>query len=106
MKIASISIVMLLLFMIGAVLLQVFLSSRENKWLGWVLPGISFSYSLLILCYISVLDSMGPWQVVAMLASTFFIANIPTIIFLVIYFTMRRRFKKNREMEKMQIQDL
>jgi hypothetical protein len=36
----------------------------------------------------------------------FLVANIPTVIIIVIYFACREKFKKNKEIDKMNIQDL
>ena len=41
------SLLILLLLVVGGVLLQIFLSRRENKWLGLVLPLLTFLMSLL-----------------------------------------------------------
>ncbi|MBK5246138.1 MAG: hypothetical protein JJE49_02540 [Peptostreptococcaceae bacterium] len=43
---------------------------------------------------------------IAAAAPIFIISNIPTLIFLAIYFACRDKRKKNLELEKMSIQDL
>ena len=42
-----VSLIVLAVFLVGGVLLQIFLSKRESKWPGLVLPAISFLWSLL-----------------------------------------------------------
>ena len=44
-----VSLIVLAVFLVGGVLLQIFLSKRESKWPGLVLPAISFLWSLLYL---------------------------------------------------------
>ena len=41
------TLIALLIFMVGAVLLQIFLSRRESRWPGLVLPGICVLFSLI-----------------------------------------------------------
>lgn len=86
-----------LLFLIGIVLLQIFLSKRENRWLGLIIPIISFLFSV-----IALLNALG----FAAAISAFIISNIPTLILLAIYIACREKRKKNKEIEKMNIQDL
>ena len=40
-------LVVLLVFVVGGILLQIFLSKRESRWPGLVLPGITFLSSLI-----------------------------------------------------------
>ncbi|ABX41980.1 hypothetical protein Cphy_1606 [Lachnoclostridium phytofermentans ISDg] len=95
------------------VLLQVFLSKRKNKWLGLILPllcmsfsavaflnGIIFNQVRAMSTNATVLDTILQWLL------PLFIMNIPTIVSLAIYFACREQFKKNNELEKMNIQDL
>mgnify|MGYP000853322012 FL=1 len=86
--------------------LQLFLSKKENKWLGLILPAIFFIYSLLMVFNISVHESMTAWDIFSMIASVFLLTNIPTIILLGIYVACREKIKRNAELNKMNIQDL
>ncbi|MBR7082211.1 MAG: hypothetical protein IKI49_05885 [Oscillospiraceae bacterium] len=90
----------------GGILLQIFLSRKESKWFGLILPFITFAYSLLVLSQIVKTDIMTWWNTVGLIASTFFISNIPTIILLAIYFGCREKIKRKKAIEKMSIQDL
>lgn len=90
----------------GGILLQIFLSRKESKWFGLILPFITFAYSLLALSQIVKTDIMTWWNTVGLIASTFFISNIPTIILLAIYFGCRGKIKRKKAIEKMSIQDL
>ena len=103
---AAITLLFLLAFIAGGILLQIFLSKKENKWLGLILPIIAFAYSLLTISSLARTDDMSWWSILGMVASTLFIANIPTVILLVIYFGCRERIKRKKALEKMNIQDL
>ncbi|MBR0597627.1 hypothetical protein [Sinanaerobacter chloroacetimidivorans] len=106
MAIASISIIILLLILAGGILLQIFLSKRESRWPGLILPFLFFGYSLLMVFSLAVYDGMSSWDIFAMLVSTFLLSNIPTLIYLGIYFACREKYKRKKELGKMNIQDL
>ena len=101
-----IRLLVIVIFTAGAIWLQVFLSKKENKWLGLTLPFISFAYSLLMVFSIALADSMTAWEIFGLITSTFFIANIPTIILLAIYWGCREKIRQKKALEKMNIQDL
>lgn len=83
--------------LIGFAILQVFLCRRENKWLGLILPAISFIGSLGFL--LQATD-------VRVMALSFSVANIGTVVYLLIYVIIRRKKKKNSDMDQMKIKDL
>ena len=53
------ALVVLLLFLAGIVLLQIFLSRRESRWPGLVLPVITFLYSVLMVLNAAYFVSMA-----------------------------------------------
>ncbi len=79
------------------ILLQIFLCRKENKWLGLILPAISFLGSLGFL--------MQATEVRAMVLA-FLVSNIGTVVYLLIYVAIRRKKKKNSDMDQMKIKDL
>jgi hypothetical protein len=123
-----------LITLIGIVLLQIYLSKKENKWVGLILPGICLIISILavigMIFYtnystetITTVDmnaravntvihnttnkhNMDLASVIFSSIMVFFISNIPTGIFLAIYVSCRGKLRKNLELEKMNIQDL
>jgi amino acid transporter len=137
-------LVILAVFAIGIVLLQIYLSNKHNKWLGRILPIISFSVSVVLALimlfsmvsfeffsetnissysygedgqvieksipapqpFLTEESNTSPAGIVLTFAVTFLLFNIPTVILLVIYFACRQRFKQNREINKMSVQDL
>src|SRR5665647_594475 len=129
-----IAVLALILLFGGLIWLQVFLSTKQNKLLGLIIPLICLLFSLIPMLALpmyttttstsvsteSVTDGAIIYEesvihepqkpsislIIATVAPIFIISNIPTIIFLAIYFACRERRKKNLELEKMNIQDL
>ena len=90
----------------GAIVLQIFLSTRENPILGLILPLIAFLYSLINVLNLSASSLLSFLDLFFLIAATFLLGNIPTLILLAIYFVCRRKLKKKKQLEKMNIQDL
>lgn len=103
------TLIIILLFLIifaGAIALQVFLSKKQNKFIGLILPTIALLFSLIMVLNVVFEETMTNWQVFFTLFSTFFIVNIPTIILLAIYFGIREKLKIESELDKTRIKDL
>ncbi len=92
-----------IVFMVGGVLLQIFLSKREAKWPGLVLPLLTFLYSLLLMFNVQAAGDGFPWGPVL---SSLVLGNIPTVLLLAIYAACREKRRRNSDMDKMNIQDL
>lgn len=97
---------MALLFMAGVVSLQIYLSKRENQWPGLVIPIISF-----LLAFLYPLNMAAPSEgvtagFIVQMIIAWLMGNIPTIIFLAIYFGCRKKQRRNKQLDKMNIQDL
>ena len=90
-------------FLIGLVVLQVFLSKRESKWPGLILPLLSFLYSLVMALSAVAYNGGIPWGPIL---ASLILGNIPTVILLAIYFACREKFRKRSELDKMKISDL
>lgn len=116
----------------GAILLQIYLSKKESRWPGLVLPIIMLCISLLAVIGVAtftaipatqqVVDENGvviqetaleivePMQSTSSLlytvGSVFLLYNIPTVVLLAIYFGCREKQRKRKALEKMQAQDL
>ena len=96
--------VILIVFGVGGILLQIFLSKRESKWPGLVLPAITFLYSVLMVLNVTAMETTR--AVIAAVLSVFIMGNIPTLILLAIYAACRGKRKKLSEVDKMNINDL
>ena len=88
-------------FLVGTILLQIFLSRRESRWPGLALPAITLLYSLVMAC--NVMAGADAWRA---LLATLALGNIPTVVLLAIYAACREKRRKNSEMDKMDIHDL
>ena len=99
-----VTLLVLLVFMVGGILLQIFLSKRESKWPGLVLPGISFLWSLLYL--FNLVDTGSVVQNILMAILTILLSNIPTLVLLAIYWAVREKRRKRSEIDKMNLDDL
>lgn len=106
MRIMSTIIFLALLLPAGAVLLQLWLSRRESRWAGLVLPILSFLLSLLIPLSL-ILPSEGVTvRFVLSAALSWLAANTPTAVLLLIYFSCREKQRRSRQLQQMNIQDL
>lgn len=123
-----------LLIVAGLTVLQIYLSRMESPWPGRILPILSFVLTLAMIVGIftyalSTRDSTedpgteetgteipdesaveGHQTVVVasipMTLMVFVWGDIPTALFTIIYFGERQKFRKKKQMEKMNIQDL
>ena len=117
-----INLIISLLFMISIVAIIVFiqvrLSRNENKYLGLIMPILSFLFSLMIILgtvsFITLTSSSSDGVVEQTGNSveylgvffTFLVSNIPTMILGGIYYSERNKIKVNKSIEKMKIEDL
>lgn len=128
-----IDLVTLLIYLVifaGFIVLQIYLSRMESPWPGRVLPILSFVLTLAIIVGVFTYyafptrDSTeetgteisdepaeeGHQTVVTasipVTLMVFVWGNIPTALFTIIYFGERQKFRKKKQMEKMNIQDL
>lgn len=105
MRIAA-NLIMTLAILAGVIILQIYLSKRESKWPGLVFPIISFLFSLLYpLNMVAPSEGIDIGFIIQMIV-VWLLGNIPTIILLAIYFGCREKKRRNKQLEKMSIQDL
>ncbi len=97
------------LFFAALILLQGCLSKRREKWIGFVLPVITFSISLIVLLFF---NAEGYFFAQPFGGRYFFktemlfvLCNIPTALFLIVHF-MVQRYSRKKGLDKMEIQDL
>ncbi len=132
--IALLGLAVLLVLGAGIIALQIFLSKKENKWAGLVLPIISFLLSLVVILGLAsfgiqsgrvttqeisedgkviseVVEAAPAAQgmdsaTVGVTVYLFVLSNIPTAVLLAIYFVCRPSNRRGRELRKMSAQDL
>ena len=91
---------------VGLFILQWYLSKKEDKRLGWILPFLSLLISLfpLLNIYVSPQDRFLLYLGTILLYFSLF--NIPTAVFLIIRYLANGKQKPNKEITKMNILDL
>jgi len=82
----------LLCLIAGIIWLQFFLSRSTNKWYGLILPVIAFMMSMIV--FLNVVDTGDLWKTISLLTLAFLLANIPTVVLLIIYLSCRDKRKK------------
>ena len=108
-KTIIIACVILLLVSVGAIALEVYLSRRENKVPGLVLPGILFLGELFVLPNVAAVALFGAETLAAGCLNVIlrvFLTLLPTIVLMAVYFLCRRGMNRKKQIEKMNIQDL
>lgn len=98
------TLIVLLIFVVGGTCLQIFLSKRESRWPGLVLPLLTFLYALLMV--MNIMDTGSVSKNVLVIAVTLLIGNIPTLILLAIYWAAREKRRVKSQIDKMKIDDL
>ena len=88
------------------IMLQIFLSKRDSLWPGLILPSISFLFSIAF-SLLSFAPSEGiSFGYIMGEIIMWLLLNIPTYIFLTIYFICQKKRRCNKQLNKMNIQDL
>ena len=100
MLLANKAIILMLVLLVGVPVLQVFLSRRENRWPGLLLP---FLYSRVMVCSVTAYEGGIPWGPIL---ASFVLGNSPTAVLLVIYAACREKFRRRSELDKTRIEDL
>lgn len=95
-----------LVILVGVILLQIYLSKKESKWPGLVLPIIAFLWGLLYPLGTAVPSEGVTVGFIFQMLLIWLLGNIPTIVLLTIYFACRGKQRRNKQLDKMNIQDL
>ena len=96
-----VTLLFLLAALVGGIFLQIFLSRRESRWPGLVLPLLTFLLSLLNV--LNIADTGSVSENVLLVLVTVLIGNIPTLVLLAIYWAAREKFRVQSQMDKMKI---
>ena len=99
-----VTLLFLLAALVGGIFLQIFLSRRESRWPGLVLPLLTFLLSLLNVLNIADTGSVSENVLLALV--TVLIGNIPTLVLLAIYWAAREKLRVKDQIDKMNIDDL
>jgi peptidoglycan/LPS O-acetylase OafA/YrhL len=98
-----VSLALILVLCVGGIFLQIFLSKRESKWPGLILPGLTFLWSLMPALYVVSPDGSFPWGTIL---AVLLMGNIPTLILLAIYWAVREKRRVKSQVDKTRIDDL
>ena len=93
-----------LILLVGGILLQLYLSRRESRWPGLILPLLTFLSSLLL--PLNVMDTGSVSRNILLVLVTLLAGNIPTLILMAIYWAAREKYRVRDQMEKMGKQDI
>ncbi len=78
---------------------QYFLSTRENRWLGLILPVLFMLYSMLMMVQVTIFSFDSVLDVFLQMLMVFFLCNIPTLVLVVIYAACRSKMEPAEDME-------
>jgi hypothetical protein len=96
----TIRTIILILLLLVSIPVQIFLS-RKDKYAGLVLPTLTF------IRYLNLPFTL--WKMgssIAEILGNYLMVNIPTIAYILIYVLSRKKIKQEKDIEKMNIQDL
>ncbi|WP_308652272.1 hypothetical protein [uncultured Anaerococcus sp.] len=102
MKLVAVNSVIAILFLVLPLIGQILICKYIRGRAGLILPGISFIISIIYMLNIPDIDG-NVWPSVL---TTLIIANIPTIIFYLIYRYYNQKEKQKDELDKMEIMDM
>ena len=86
-------LVIVLLFIVGIIALQIFLSGKRNKWLGLFMPIISFLLTLIIPLNMAAPTEGITSDFLLSMLLVLIIANIPTVFLSLIYVACREKYR-------------
>ena len=93
------TLILAVLVIAGIVCLQIFLSKRERRWPGLVLPVLAFLFGLLYPLNMIAPDEGITVSFIIHMLIVWFIGNIPTIILLAIYYGCRGKQRRNKQLD-------
>lgn len=100
------TMIIIVFALILSLFLQVFLSKQKSKYLGLILPSLSFIFSLIVLANYVVPNGLKIGPFLMSVLGIFLFANTFTVIYLVIYFIFKHKNNSSSEIDKMNIKDL
>ena len=101
MKLVAVNSVIAILFLVLPIIGQILICKYIKGRAGLILPGLSFIISII---YMLIIPDDGNWWIAVL--TTLIIANIPTIIFYLIYKYYDKKEKQKDELDKMEIMDM
>ena len=84
--------------------MQIFLSKRESRWPGLVLPLLTFLTALLEV--LNIVDTGSVSKNVLTVLVVLLTGNIPTLVLLAVYWAAREKRRVKSQIDKMKIDEL
>ena len=94
-----------LLVFAGGILLQIFLSGRENKYIGLILPVLAFAGSFILPLNLAAPAEGITAGFLGKVLAVFLMANILTLVLTAIWFICRERLRRRNEWERISLTD-
>lgn len=89
----------------GAVILQFYLSGRENKYIGLILPALTFAGSFAVPLNLAAPAEGITLSFLGKALIVFLLANILTFVLLAVWFIRRERLRRRNEWERISLTD-
>ncbi|WP_311492694.1 hypothetical protein [uncultured Anaerococcus sp.] len=102
MKLAAVNSVITILILFVPLILQILICKYIKGRASLILPGLSFIISIIYI--LNIPEGVGNWWIAVL--TTLTLANIPTIIYYLIYRYYDKKEKQKDELDKMKIMDM
>ncbi len=88
------NILIFLLLSIGLILLQIYLSKKISRFYGLILPSLTFILSIFTVLNLMLVEGETLFQFIIQVIYTLLLCNLPTFLFLVIYYHFHQKNKR------------
>ena len=97
------TVVFMIAVWIVLLFLELKLAGKENKWVGLIIPGVSLIFSIFscvtMYRFLITNPEAQPVFIQSMVVLTFMFANIPTVIYFVMYIIGRLKMRKKNQLK-------
>ncbi len=83
------SVLLLVVVVVLLFVAQYFLSMRENRWMGLILPAVLVVYSIVLMLQVTIFSFDTIFEVFLQMFVVFLLANIPSFMLVVVYAACR-----------------
>ena len=83
----------IMFFGVLLLIIQTLLTNSSKKYLGLILPGLTFLFSIGVLINLSTITDLSKIEIILLSLFSFILINIPTILFMLIFLFVKIRVK-------------
>lgn len=83
----------IMFFGVLLLIFQTLLTNSSKKYLGLILPGLTFLFSIGVLINLSTITDLPKIEIILLSLFSFILINIPTILFMLIFLFVKIRVK-------------